>query len=186
MELSHTLSEASEGLLAARSYQQPVSQQVPAQLDQFMPGPVISSWKLKVQEDVHQPWVAPDISQGPRETHETRGVLKVFVETCQRWKLGPGDQVVLLGYRSGDSAGMRVLDGRVRLHSRDIEDRAAYVVAISAGLGILYGESAAAENQWLRHPREILDGKSPLDRMLAGHMVDLIAVNRMVERERGL
>ncbi len=94
--------------------------------------------------------------------------------------------LVLLGYRSGDSVGARILDGRVRSLSQDIEDRSGYVIAISIGLGIHYGENIDAENEWLRRPRETLGGRSPLDYMLGGHMIDLIAINRMVERERGL
>ena len=45
-------------------------------------------------------------------------MLRVFVETCLRWGLGPEGQVVLLGFRPGDSVGMRVLDGRDKPHSR--------------------------------------------------------------------
>ena len=126
------------------------------------------------------------ISQGPREAGEIRGVLKIFVETCQRWELKLEDQVILLGYQSAGSTGMQILNGRVREHSRDIKDRSGYVIAISIGLGILFGESIDAENQWLRNPRQMLDGKTPLDYMLGGQMIDLIAINRMVERERGL
>ena len=137
-------------------------------------------------EDLHQPRVAADFSQGPRETHEIRGILRVFIETCRRWNLSLEDQVVLLGYRSGDRVGIQVLNGRLRIHSQDIKDRSGYVIAISIGLGILYGESIDAENQWLRRPREILDGRSPLDYMLGGRMINLITINRMVERERGL
>ena len=79
-----------------------------------------------------------------------------------------------------------MLMGRVLALSLDVTDRAGYVIAISVGLGILYGENADAENRWLRRTRSALDGQSPLERMLGGHMIDLITVNRMVERERGL
>ena len=92
--------------------------------------------------------------------------------------------MVLLGYESGDSVGIQILNGRVRARSRDITDRFGYVIAIS--IGILYGENIDAENEWLRRLREVLDGRSPLDYMLGGHMIDLITINRMVERERGL
>ena len=122
------------------------------------------------------------MSQGLPESHEVRGILKVFIDTCQRWGLDQDNQVVLLGYRPEDISGRLVLDGSVRVHSRDIKDRAAYVVAISLGLGILYGEKVDPELRWLRSPREVLDGKAPLDRMLEGGMTDLMIVNEMVER----
>ena len=193
MELSRILSEAPMGLLTAQKYQQavnrglhPFSQQVTTYSDQYEYRLGTSLSKLRSGIDIHRSWAASDISQGPREAGEIRGELKIFVETCQRWRLKLKDQVILLGYQSADSIGMQILNGRVRAHSRDIKDRSGYVIAISIGLGILYGESIDAENQWLRNPRQILDGKSPLDYMLGGQMIDLITINRMVERERGL
>lgn len=131
-------------------------------------------------------WVAPDISPGPRESPEVQGVLKVFIETCLRWGLSQDSQVLLLGYRSGDGVGVQLLKGRFRVYSRDVKDRSGYVIAISVGLGVLYEENIKAENDWLRRPHEALGGRCPLKRMLDGSMVDLIAVNRLVERERGL
>ncbi|MCY4463498.1 MAG: DUF2384 domain-containing protein [Albidovulum sp.] len=193
MELNDNLSVSPKGLVAAQNYQQAdnlgrqsVSQPVTTYSDQYEYRLGTSLSKLRSGRDIHRSWAASDISQGPREAGEIRGELKIFVETCQRWKLKLKDQVILLGYQSGDSIGMQILNGRVRAHSRDIKDRSGYVIAISIGLGILYGESIDAENQWLRNPRQILDGKSPLDYMLGGKMIDLITINRMVERERGL
>ncbi|MYA87769.1 MAG: DUF2384 domain-containing protein [Boseongicola sp. SB0662_bin_57] len=126
------------------------------------------------------------VSQGPPESCEPRGVPKVFVDTCRRWGLETDQQLTLLGYQPGDSIGIQVLRGRVRTLSRDATDRAGYVIAISVGLAILYGENIAAEKRWLRHERAAFGGRSPLDRMLDGDMTALIIVNGMVERERGL
>ena len=184
MEFNDNLSVSPKGLVAAQNYQQAdnlgrqsVSQLVTTYSDQN---------NCRSGKVMHWSRAESDISQGPREAGEIRGVLKIFVETCQRWELKLEDQVILLGYQSAGSTGMQILNGRVREHSRDIKDRSGYVIAISIGLGILFGESIDAENQWLRNPRQMLDGKSPLDYMLGGQMIDLIAINRMVERERGL
>ena len=103
-----------------------------------------------------------------------------------RWRLKPEHQVVLLGYQSDVRIGMQVLEGRDRANTREVKERAGYVVAIGIGLGILYEENVHAENDWLRCRREILNDRAPLDLMLGGRMSDLIAVNRLVERERGL
>ena len=143
-------------------------------------------WGLRNVSGLQQSWDWSDDSQGLPESQEVRGILKVFIDTCQRWGLDQDEQVILLGYRSGDIAGRGVLDGSVRAHSRDVIDRAAYVVAISLGLGILYGEKVPPELRWLRSPRKVLDGKAPLERMLEGGMIDLITVNEMVNQERGL
>ena len=192
MELSSILSEEPKGLheaqfcqLAGKFGHHPATQQGTVQADQTVKLDRTRD-VLGFDEGLHPPWAAPDFSQGPLEFHEIRGVLRVFIETCQRWKLSLEDRVVLLGYRFGDSVGMQVLNGRLRIHSRDITDRSGYVIAISIGLGILCGESIDAENQWLRRPRDILDRRSPLDYMLEGQMINLITINRMVELERGL
>ena len=124
--------------------------------------------------------------QVPQELVEPQGVPKVFVETCKRWGLDTDQQLTLLGYRSGDNTGELVLQGRVRNLSRDATERAGYVIAISVGLAVLYGENMAAEKCWLRRTRAELGGKSPLDRMLHGDVKALIIVNGMVEHERGL
>ena len=130
--------------------------------------------------------VAPATARSPQDAHEPRGVAKIFVETCQRWDLDSNDQLTLLGFDRGYSFGRHVLQGRVRTLSRDARDRAGYVIAISVGLSILYQDNIAAENQWLRRKRNALGEGSPLDRMLGGDMMALIAVNGMVERDRGL
>ncbi len=118
-------------------------------------------------------------------SREARGILEAFVNTCRRWRMERSDQVVLLGYPSGDPIGEAILAGRVMAFSRDVDDRAAYVVAISIGLGIMFEEDPEAENRWLRHPRDVFGDDSPLDFMLRGNMGNLIAVNELVERERG-
>ena len=128
----------------------------------------------------------PTVSQIPLNAHEPRGVPKVFVDTCRRWGLGPDEQLTLLGFERGESIGRHVLEGRVRALSRDAMARAGYVIAISVGLATLYRENIAAENRWLRRERAALCGKSPLNRMLDGDMIALIAVRGMVERDRGL
>lgn len=130
--------------------------------------------------------VAHEVSQSFQESHEPFGVPKVFIDTCRRWGLGLDEQLILLGFERGDSIGRHVLEGRVRTLSRDATARAGYVIAISVGLAILYGENIAAENRWLRRKRDALGGQSPLDLMLGGDMISLIDVNGMVERERGL
>ena len=126
------------------------------------------------------------VCQGLPESREPRGLPKVFIDTCRRWGLGLDEQLILLGFERGESIGRHVLEGRIRTLSRDATARAGYVIAISVGLAILYGENIAAENWWLRRKRDALGGQSPLDRMLGGDMISLIHVNGMVERERGL
>ncbi|MCY4531528.1 MAG: DUF2384 domain-containing protein [Gammaproteobacteria bacterium] len=120
------------------------------------------------------------------EASRPRGVFDAFVNTCQRWRLGQEEQVVLLGRQPGDSLVYQLLAGRIRVLSIDAEDRAGYIVVISLALGALFDENIEAENDWLRQPRAGLEGKTPLEHMLEGSMVHLLDVVQLTRRERGL
>ena len=121
-----------------------------------------------------------------RKTVGLRGVVDAFVKTCQRWKLGEHDQMVLLGYEPHDVVGQRVLAGDILPSAQDFEDRVGYVVGISLGLEALFGVNAEAEMGWLREPRIELDDNSPLTFMLEGHMANLFTISELVVHERGL
>ncbi len=124
----------------------------------------------------------PDI----KKIREAQSGLRIFVQTCKRWGLDQEGQLALLGYNSTDPAGKNVLAGHVPIDPQPLIDRVAHIIAISIGLGILYDENIDAEKQWLKTPRRILGNRSPFGCMQNTGMDDLITINRMVERERGL
>ena len=115
-----------------------------------------------------------------------RGSLDAFVKTCQRWRLKPDKQTILLGYEPQDSEGRHILSGDLIPSSQDFRDRIAYVLKISLGLGSVYNEVAEAELNWLNKLRPELNDKSALDHMLEGHMSNLMTITDLVEYERGL
>ena len=120
------------------------------------------------------------------EATSLRGIIDAFTKTCQRWQLEEEEQLILLGYKPHDIVGRRVLAGHVMPSSHDFQDRIGYVVGISLGLGALFGEIVDAERGWLNEARKALNGKSPLDYMLDGHMLSIITVVDMVAHERGI
>ena len=115
-----------------------------------------------------------------------RSIVDAFAKTCERWGLNCSEQLVLLGYQADHVVGQQVLAGGIAPTSQDVRDRVGYVVGISLGLGALFGDIIDAEIDWLRHPRKWLDGVSPLEHMLEGHIANLIVVAEMVKHERGL
>ena len=134
-------------------------------------------------------------SQGPidasRASHETdlprpHGIFEAFVKTCQRWRLDPHQQLILLGHSPPSTVGTFILSGQVLSPSVDARERATRVFEISLGLGTLFDEDPAVENEWLRTPRARLANEPPLDHMLNGHMDRLLAVAELVRLERGL
>ena len=139
----------------------------------------------------HGPTLAPVEHKPPsyqecRVARKAAGIFDAFVQTCQRWRLDPNEQAILLGRPPDDALAMHLLDGRVRVWSRDTEDRAGYVAAISLGLGSLFSENIESENEWLRQERNQLSRRTPLAHMLEGSMANLLDVANLVHEERGL
>ena len=126
------------------------------------------------------------MSQRTAEPNRFQGVLNAFEKTCQRWNLDEDEQKILLGGQPGVSSERQSFVRYRKVVSRDMKDRVGYIVAISLGLGILFDENSELERRWLNRSLEKLQGKSPLAYMLEGGMKNLITVNDIVEKERGL
>jgi hypothetical protein len=123
----------------------------------------------------------------PKQAASVRsGTIDAFLKTCQRWHFSQAQQIVLLGYRGSEFFGLQLLEGRVLSPPQDVTERAGYILAISIGLGSLFGGSERAELAWLNAPRDALNGSSPLAYMLEGRMANLMNVAAMVAHERGM
>lgn len=116
---------------------------------------------------------------------ERRGAVDGFVKICERWGLSKQDQVVLLGYAGNELMAEPVLRNRVR-PSQDVLDRTGYLVSISVGLRALFRNSLQEELNWLNRANAKFQGRSPLQTMLTGKMIDVIKTFDLVEYERGL
>ncbi|WP_375788093.1 hypothetical protein ACE10Z_11965 [Bradyrhizobium sp. Pha-3] len=112
-------------------------------------------------------------------------MFDAFINTCQRWRLERNSQLRLLGFPEGDFLGSQLLMGRVPARTQDVKDRIGYVLAVSLGLGTIFNEAVAPELDWLTniHPKL---RESPLQHMLGGRMIHLIAVAGLVAAERNL
>jgi len=128
------------------------------------------------------PWHEPQTLNRPAIR---KGVIEGFTRTCERWGLTRPQQIILLGYSGNELLAQPILLGRARA-SRDVEDRTGYVLSISIGLGALFDNSTQAELEWLKRPHRDLAGSSPMDFMLRGGMLDMVRVNELVQKERGL
>ena len=63
-------------------------------------------------------------------------------------------------------------------------ERISYIFGIYKALAILLPRADAAD-AWVKHPNEIFNGQSALDRMLAGNVADLYLVRRTLDAEIG-
>jgi hypothetical protein len=114
-----------------------------------------------------------------------RGVITGFTKVCERWQISKGKQIALLGYADDEFVGAQILSGRTR-GGQDVKDRVGLLIAIAVGLRALFNNSVGSETRWLQTCRAEIGGKSAIDYMAEGRMVNLMRVREIVDRERAL
>jgi hypothetical protein len=113
-------------------------------------------------------------------------LVSAFFKLAEAWRLNQDQQAVLLGGPSrGTLANWK--KGRPLSLSRDQLDRISLVFGIHKGLALLFADSDGRA-RWLNSANSDppFDGLSPLGRMLAGGIGDLMAVRRYIDAWRGV
>jgi hypothetical protein len=123
----------------------------------------------------------------------TRGVhdnsvavgMRAFFNIAEKWGLSPDESIALLGHPSR-STFYNWKNGDVGsiAHSFDLASRISYVLGIFKALEILYQRPELAD-EWIKRPNKAFGGQSAMDRMQAGHIVDLAAVRDYLDSVRG-
>ena len=91
----------------------------------------------------------------------------------------------LLGFEAGDTSHVAaVLQGQEELRGRDARDRITHVFRIRETLDSLFRD-LKVENDWLREPHDLLEGRSPMSLLLGGSMEDLLLVRDYVDEVAG-
>lgn len=111
--------------------------------------------------------------------------LRAFVRIAELWNLTIAEQLTLLGLSSRSTFFKWRKDPVVRL-PRDTLERISYVLGIYKALQLLLPDARAAD-EWIRRPNEaaVFGGRSALERMLSGNVVDLYAVRQYLDAQRG-
>jgi uncharacterized protein (DUF2384 family) len=111
--------------------------------------------------------------------------LTAFFNITERWKLAAEEERTLLGAPPRSTFFKWKSERTARL-SADTLERISYVMGIYKALRILLPTEEAA-NAWVRRPNQAIGfaGKSALERMLAGRVMDLADVRRYLDAERG-
>lgn len=111
--------------------------------------------------------------------------LTAYFNITAAWGLTAEEERTLLGSPPRSTFFKWKSDRSARL-SPDTLERISYVMGIYKALRILLPTEEAA-NDWIKKPNTALgfNGKSALDRMLAGRVVDLADVRRYLDAERG-
>jgi hypothetical protein len=111
--------------------------------------------------------------------------LTAFFNITAAWGLSAEEERVLLGSPPRSTFFKWKSEKSARLSSDTIE-RISYVMGIYKALRILLPTTEAAHS-WIKKPNTArgFGGKSALERMLAGRVVDLADVRRYLDAERG-
>ena len=121
-----------------------------------------------------------------RRSSVTRSLLPAVFAIFSQWHLTGAQQMALLGL--GNEKTLYNWKGRPEKAklTRDLLERASYILGIYQSLQILLPDPALAD-QWLATPNDnpLFNGTAPLDRLLAGQVVDLAVVRNFLDAERG-
>lgn len=111
--------------------------------------------------------------------------LEAFFNLAEKWGLNAAEQRVLLG-SPPESTFYKWKATRQAKLGRDTLERISYLLGIYKALHILLPSNAAAD-AWVRKPNAapLFGGRSALEHMLGGNVVDLADVRRYLDAERG-
>ncbi|MDY0067422.1 MAG: MbcA/ParS/Xre antitoxin family protein [Steroidobacteraceae bacterium] len=129
----------------------------------------------------------PRSSQDRDFNDETLGstALTAFFNITAAWGLSAEEERVLLG-APPRSTFFKWKSERAAKLSPDTLERISYIMGVYKSLRILLPTQEAA-HAWIRKPNTAqgFGGKSALERMLAGRVIDLADVRRYLDAQRG-
>ncbi|RUV83190.1 DUF2384 domain-containing protein [Mesorhizobium sp. M1A.F.Ca.IN.020.06.1.1] len=109
--------------------------------------------------------------------------LQAFFRMAERWDLSTDQQITLLGSppRSTFFKWKKEGGGAV---PPDTVERLSHLLSIWKALQILF-TSDQASDAWIHAPNDFFNGDSALDVMLGGRVIDIYAVRRYLDAQRG-
>ncbi len=116
----------------------------------------------------------------------TGSLLPALFNIFGQWSLTGAQQMTLLGLSNEKTLyNWKSHPEKAKL-TRDLLERASYILGIYKSLEILLPDQVLAD-RWLSTPSDnpVFNGTAPLDRLLAGQVVDLAIVRNLLDAERG-
>ena len=121
-----------------------------------------------------------------RGSKVTGALLPAIFNIFSQWRLTGAQQMTLLGLGNEKTLyNWKNQPEKAKL-TRDMLERASCILGIYKSLQILLPDQALAD-RWLSEPNDnpLFNGTAPLDRLLAGQVVDLAVVRNFLDAERG-
>jgi len=116
-----------------------------------------------------------------------RVAAKLFLGITDTWNLTDAQRLVLAGHESRTTLNQwrrKVAAGEDIRLPRDTLERLSYVAGIYKALQLIFPNPEQWAD-WVRRPNQDFGGRSALDRMLAGRVIDLADVRRYLDAHRG-
>lgn len=121
---------------------------------------------------------------GSDDVKKSAVALKAFFGITQKWNLTSEQERILLGVPKATFYRWKHnLDGSL---TPDTLERISYILGIYKSLRILLPSERAA-NEWVHKPNSapLFNGKTALDKLVVGRVIDLADVRRYLDAERG-
>lgn len=131
-----------------------------------------------------EPAVLVDLNLKSERERLSRSALKGFFKLAAAWQLRDEDARELLGGLSS-SAFYEWKKHPERVLEVDRITRISYLLGIYKALHILYGDQLADEWVALPNRNQIFAGRAPLPYMLAGGMLAMQTVRKLLDARRG-
>jgi len=115
----------------------------------------------------------------------SKSALRTFFNIATAWGLNVEQAMTLLGLDSRSTYFKWKTSPESAKLNPDKLERLSYIFGIYKALQILLPNADSAD-QWLKRPNSALpfQGKSALERMMAGHVVDLYVVRQYLDGQR--
>lgn len=118
-------------------------------------------------------------------TEESRSRLaKLLTNLFARWDLSTVEQLNLLGLRPASRSHLtRYRRGRALANSRDMLDRAGWLLAIHKALRLLYPHNEALRYSWVKRRNRDFDNFTPLEVMMREGLIGIAKVSRYLDMD---
>ena len=131
-----------------------------------------------------EPTILVDLNARAERERLSKSALKGFFKLAAAWRLRDEDARELLGGLSS-SAFYEWKKNPERVLEVDRITRISYLLGIYKALHILYGDQLADEWVALPNSNQIFGGRTPLSQMLAGGLLAMQTVRKLLDARRG-
>ena len=114
---------------------------------------------------------------------EAAAMARAVVRLFNHWGVSDAEACVLLGELSPRTYA-RWKAGEPGRIGRDLKARLSNLMGVHKALRIIFTDAARAYG-WVKRPNAAFGGRSALEVMLQGELLDLVRVRRFLDAERG-